>query len=141
MATEADKVEAVGAVPLFADLSKRQLRRVVELGRIVGHPADKVITREGATGHGFHVVLDGEVEVSVGGESRATLGPGAYFGEMALLDGGPRTATVSARTVVRELVIEPSEFRHLIESDPAIASQMLRAMSRRLREAESSLQA
>jgi CRP/FNR family transcriptional regulator, cyclic AMP receptor protein len=103
--------------------------------------AGDVICREGETGVGLHVVVSGETKVQVGGRTRRRLGPGAFFGEVALLDGGPRSATVVADTPVRTLSIPAWSFRSLLKSQPSLSLKMLEEVCRRLRTVDASINA
>src|ERR1700730_15163726 len=92
-------------VPLFSACSRRELRTVSGLTTELSLPAGKVVTSEGQAGREFVVILQGKATVSIGGTEIATLGRGDFFGEIALLDGGPRTATVIAETDLETKVI------------------------------------
>ncbi len=94
------------------------------------------MTREGEAGVGFFVVVDGSATVSVGGEERATIGPGDSFGEMALLDEGPRSATIVAATDLRCLALSAWEFKPFVEENPSVAWAMLQTLAARLRALE-----
>ena len=101
----------------------------------IDHRAGTVIAREGEPGVGLFVIVDGEAEVTIGGKKKATLGPGEFFGEIALLDGGPRTATVTAITDVKLLGLTEWVFRGLMQEHPSIAIKTLQQMAGRLRSA------
>lgn len=139
MAKKKDALAMLSSVPLFDGLSKRELNAIVNVAKEIEFEEDHAIVEEGATGVGFHLILEGEVAVLVGGRKRATLGAGNYFGEMSLLDGGPRSATVKTATPVRTLAITSWAFLPLIDKSPSIAKKMLQEMSRRLRSLERSL--
>jgi len=128
--------EQLAQVPLFEGLSKKELRMISQLATYVEEPAGTVLTREGATGHEFIIVLDGEIEVSQGGRVVATRGAGSYIGEIALLDHRPRTATVTAKTPIRIEVIGQREFAGLLVEVPELSQQLLGAMARRLEDLE-----
>jgi CRP/FNR family cyclic AMP-dependent transcriptional regulator len=135
-----DVKELMRGVPLFSDCTDKELRSLAGAAKQVEHPAGDVICREGETGVGMHVIAEGEVRVEVGGRTVRNLGPGAFFGEVALLDGGPRTATVMAESpVVRTYSITFWSFRDILSSSPDLALKMLKEVSRRLRENESSI--
>jgi CRP/FNR family cyclic AMP-dependent transcriptional regulator len=135
-----DTIAMLKTVPLFEGLSKRELEAIYPAGKEVVFPPDKSIVEEGATGGvGFHLILEGEAAVLVGGRKRATLRAGDYFGEMSLLDGGPRSATVRAVTPVHTLSLTSWSFLPLLEKIPSIARKLLVEMSRRLRSLERSL--
>src|SRR5438309_2629151 len=100
MDRQAQVEEQLAQVPLFASLSKKDLRRISQLATPLQQPAGAVLTREGKVGHEFIIVLEGEVEIRKGDQLVATRGPGTYLGEIALIDHRPRTATVVATTPV-----------------------------------------
>ena len=130
-----DTVEKMlAAVPLFAKLSKKELRQVSSLATPMDFPAGRELTKQGAPGREFMVVLTGELEVYINGKLVANRGPGDFFGEIALLSDRPRTATVVATTPVSVEVIGHREFATLIGDRPEIAQQLLAAMAERLAE-------
>ena len=94
------------------------------------------IAKEGQSGIGFFIIGEGEAAVSVGGEERATLGHGDYFGEIALIDDGARTATITAKTPLKCYGITSWEFRPLVEQNAKLAWKMMQTMAARLREAQ-----
>lgn len=129
-------VDVLGQVPLFAGLSRRHLKQIVE-------HADEVAFREGDTivevdqpGESFFVILEGEVKVVRGTKTIARMGPGEFFGEISLLDGGPRTATVVAETPVLTARVLKRSFDRVVTQEPTVASKVLAVVARRLREAE-----
>jgi len=128
--------ELVQQVPLFSDLDKKELKALAStMKERIFDPGDTIST-EGQTGIGFFIIEDGEASVTVGGQERATLGSGDYFGEVALIDDGARTATVTARTKLKTYGITSWEFRPLIEENAELAWKMLQTMAKRLRDAE-----
>jgi CRP/FNR family transcriptional regulator, cyclic AMP receptor protein len=131
-------IEMLGEVGLFEGLSKKELNQISKAGRRVEFPKDSVIVKEGEEGVGFHLIVTGKAKVTVRGRSRTTLGPGAFFGELSLIDRGPRTATVTAATDVTTLSLVSWEFLPLVEKTPSIARKLLLEMCRRLREADKS---
>ncbi len=133
MGTTKDIVSRLANVPLFSDCSQRDLQTIARVVREIPHPAGTVIAREGEPGVGLFILLDGTAEVSIGGRKKATLGPGEFFGEIALLDGGPRTATVMAKTDVQLLGLTEWVFRGLMSEHPTIALKTLQQMAGRLR--------
>jgi CRP/FNR family cyclic AMP-dependent transcriptional regulator len=133
--TTKDTVSRLAKVPLFSDCSQRDLQTIARVVRDIPHRANTVIAREGEPGVGLFIILDGTAEVSIGGRKKATLGPGDFFGEIALLDGGPRTATVTAKTDVNLLGLTEWVFRGLMAEHPAIALKTLQQMAGRLRSA------
>ena len=128
-----DAVALLSSVPLFSELSKKELRAIAESAKEVSHRPGAVLAKEGDSGVGFFLIADGTAEVSIGGRKRGRLGPGDFFGEISLLDQGPRTATVTAQTEVRTLGLTAWAFKRLIQSNPSIASKMLKVMAQRLR--------
>jgi len=128
--------ERLAEIPLFAGLSKKELRRISGLATRLEEPAGKVLTKEGQQGYEFIIVLEGEVEVRQGGQVIAKRGAGDYFGEIALLDNRPRTATVVATTPVVIEVIERREFLGLVAEVPEIAQTIMATMAQRLAELE-----
>jgi CRP-like cAMP-binding protein len=127
---------ALRQVPLFAGLSDRHLRKVAKLVMPVRFDAGASIVREGSPGHTFFVILEGRATVVRRGVRPATLRPGQYFGEMALLDRRPRSATVMAETELAALRISADPFAKLLRSEPSIAVALLQTLSVRVRELE-----
>jgi CRP/FNR family cyclic AMP-dependent transcriptional regulator len=130
--------QALRAIPLFADLSDRHLRRVARLAILAEFRENTSVVREGSRAHSFFVILDGRARVERGGVVTAGLVAGDAFGEMALLDGEPRSASVIAETDVTALRIAGDPFRALLRREPAIALALLRTLSLRVRRLESS---
>jgi len=120
--------EVMSTIPLFEGLSRKDRQLASQLSTTVTVPAGAMLTQEGAVGAEFFVVLEGEVEVFQGGQVVATRGPGSPLGEVALLEGGPRTATLLAKTPVLTLVSGRQEFNNLLTAVPEI-SERLRALS------------
>jgi CRP-like cAMP-binding protein len=120
-------------VPIFSGCTKRELAIIARAAKEVSHREGAVIAREGERGIGLFLILDGQCGVSIGGKAKATLGPGDFFGEVALLDGGPRTATVTALSPVRLVGITGWVFRGLLMEHPSIALKTLEAVAGRLR--------
>jgi CRP-like cAMP-binding protein len=132
----ADVVEAIQRVPLFEGLGPKELERVAGNMAERTFPEGKTITLEGEGGVGFFVIEDGTATVAVGGETVGTLGPGDHFGEIALIDKGPRSATVVASTELRCRGMTAWQFRPLVQTHPEIAWPLLETLAGRLREAE-----
>jgi CRP-like cAMP-binding protein len=120
-------------VPLFADLDGRELEQIAGSMRERRFGAGDTVTQEGAGGAGFFVVESGEAAVTVDGQARGSIGPGDYFGEIALLTGSDRTATISATSDMLCYGMTPWDFRPLVESNSAIAWKLLTAMAEKLR--------
>jgi CRP/FNR family transcriptional regulator, cyclic AMP receptor protein len=119
-------------VPLFAGLDKRELEQIASTMRERRFSAGATVTEEGAGGAGFFVVEQGQAEVLVEGETRGTIGAGDYFGEIALLTGSDRTATIKATSDMICWGMTPWDFRPLVESNSAIAWKLLTAMADKL---------
>jgi CRP-like cAMP-binding protein len=125
--------EMLKQVPLFADLDARELAQIAASMRERRFAAGDTVTQEGAGGAGFFVVESGEAEVTVDGAARGTIGPSDYFGEIALLTGSDRTATITATSDMVCYGMTPWDFRPLVESNSAIAWKLLTAMAEKLR--------
>ena len=124
-------------VQLFEGLSKRQLRRLVDESRQVEHEAGHQVAQEGLGALAFHLVLEGDAEVRHGDQVVRTLGPGEYFGEISIIDGKPRSATVAAGdNGLSTFAIPYQAFQNLLDDDPAFARTLLTTLCARLREAE-----
>jgi CRP-like cAMP-binding protein len=128
--------ETIAKIPLFADLEKRELERVADSFKERRYGAGETIATEGKSGAGFFVIGEGTAIVTVQGDERATLGPGDYFGEIALIDEGARTATLTAESDMTCYGMTFWEFRPIVESDARIAWKLLQALARKLRAAE-----
>lgn len=131
--SQSEIVAKIGGVPLFSACSKRELALIARSAKEVSHRAGTMVAREGERGIGLFVILEGECEVTIGGKRKAKLGPGDFFGEVALLDGGPRTATVTALTPVKLVGLTGWVFRGLLMEHPSIALKTLEALAGRLR--------
>lgn len=134
-----DLIELLKKVPLFASCSKKELEAIARSGKVVEHGAGHVICREGDTGYGLHVIVEGETSVEKSDGAKRGFGPGAFFGEIAVLDRGPRTATVVAETEVVTFVLPSWHFRTLVKSQPSITLKVLEEVCQRVRANESSL--
>jgi CRP/FNR family transcriptional regulator, cyclic AMP receptor protein len=128
--------EMIARVPLFSGLERRDLERVADSFKERNYDAGDTIAEEGSGGAGFFVIAEGNAKVTVQGQERATLGPGDYFGEIALLDEGARTATVKAETPMKTYAMTFWEFRPIVETDARIAWKLVQALAHRLREAD-----
>ena len=129
-------VDVLRRVPLFSELGDRELERLAGHFKERTFPEGSNVTMEGGTGTGFFVVVDGNATVSVSGEQRGTLGPGDSFGEIALVDEGTRSATITAATDLRCYGLTAWEFRPFVEEHPQVAWPLLKQMAKRLREAQ-----
>jgi CRP/FNR family transcriptional regulator, cyclic AMP receptor protein len=117
-------------VPIFSDLDRKELERIATSMKQRTFGAGDTVTSEGQTGVGFFVIEEGQAAVTVGGEERRKLGPGDYFGEVALLNESARTATITAETDLRCYGLTSWEFRPLVETHGSIAWKLLQAMSK-----------
>jgi CRP/FNR family transcriptional regulator, cyclic AMP receptor protein len=128
--------ELIRQVPLFSDLDKRELQGLASTMKERNFDPGDTVATEGSTGIGFFIIDEGEATVSVHGEDVNTLKHGDYFGEVALIDDGARTATITAKTPLKCYGITSWEFRPLVEQNAALAWKMLQTMAKRLRDAE-----
>lgn len=126
------KVELIRRVPLFARCTKKELAEIASHADEIDLPEGKRLIRQGERGREFFVLLEGEAEVVRDGEHVQAMGPGDFFGEIALVSRVPRTATVTATTPVRALVITDRDFRMLLEDAPQIQLKVLEALAERL---------
>ena len=127
----ASRIELLRRVPLFEDLERRELEEVASSLKERTFTAGQTVATEGQTGVGFFVIEEGEARVTVRGEERGRLGPGDYFGEIALIAGTDRTATVVAETELRCLGMTFWDFRPLVEQNGRIAWKLLQALAKR----------
>jgi CRP-like cAMP-binding protein len=121
-------------VPLFERCSKRDLTKIGSIAQEVEYPDGTPIVHEGDPGGELFIIVDGEVDVRSGSRRLATLRAGNYFGEIALITGSPRTATVTTGTPVRALVISGQAFRKLLKDSPEIQFKVLQEIGERLEE-------
>lgn len=128
-----DKLELIRSVPLFSGLTDHELERVASLADIVDLPKDRVIMTQGQLGWEMFVVVTGSARVDRDGQSLGERGPGEVLGEIALLDGGPRTATVTLSQPSRLLVLARREFGELMDEFPEIRLRILETVVHRLR--------
>ena len=129
-------IEVLRRVPLFSGLDDRELEQLADRFQERSYPEGAVIVEEGSTGTTFFVIAEGDATVSIGGEPRATLGAGDYFGEMAVIDEGIRSASVIAATDLRSYFLTPWEFRPFVEAHPQLTWKLLQNLVRRLRDAQ-----
>jgi len=136
-----EKIRHLERVPIFEGCSRKQLRAVADISKVVEVPAQAVITRAGAREDEFFVIIDGAALVKLSGRKRVRLQPGDFFGEMSLLDGEPRSATVSAESALRLLVINRRHFWELLREVPELTEKVLVTLTRRVRQLEKALNA
>jgi len=130
------KLDLLGNVRLFSTCNKRELARIASLVDEVEAPKGKVLVRQGDPGWECFVIAEGKAKATMRGKGTAMLGPGSFFGEMSLLDQGPRSATVTAESDMRLLVLGSREFSALINEVPPVAARIMRGLAERLRAAE-----
>ena len=126
------KVDLLRRVPLFSGCTKEELRLVAAIADEVAMQPGRVLTREGKPGREFFVLVDGTVDVTQGGKRIGELGPGDWFGEIALLTKAPRTATITTASPVRLLIVTDRGFRQVVEATPSIAVKVLDRVGQRL---------
>src|SRR5919198_5753217 len=126
------KADALGRCPFFAGLSRGELLELAKVTEDMEVDAGKALTRQGQSGSEFFVIIDGEVGVTKDGSEVRTLGSGDFFGEIALLEDTPRTATVTEKTPLRFFVLTRKDFRHLVNENPNVERKVLRALARRV---------
>jgi CRP-like cAMP-binding protein len=129
-------VDLIQKVPLFADLDRKELQDLAGWFKERTFSEGEEVVSEGRGGIGFFVIEEGQAGVSVHGDERASLGPGDYFGEVALIDEGARSATITAKSNLRTYGLTSWEFRPLVESNASVAWKLLQTMAKRLRQAE-----
>ena len=126
-------IDQLRSVPLFAGLSDRDLRHVLESGKEVRFEAGQAVVEEDRSGVGFHLIVEGTAAVSAHGTGLSTAGPGEYFGEMSVIDGHPRSATVTAQSDLLTFSIPAWSFNELLDRHPSMTKALLVEMSRRMR--------
>ena len=135
------RIRHLQRVPLFSGFSEGELRRVAGFSRIAESPAGTVITQIGEPGDSFFVIIDGMVAVRTPVGAGSQLKPGDFFGEMSLLDGEPRSATIVATTDVRLLIVDRSHFWRRLDETPDLVRRILTILSRRVRRLEQTVHA
>jgi len=123
-------------VELFSGLDDKEAKKLAPLFKERDFSAGDAMAEEGKHGIGFFVIESGSAKVTVHGEERTTLGPGSYFGEVALIDDGPRTATVTADSDVKAHVLVAWDFRAMVKEDPDLAWGLLQGVAQMLRARE-----
>jgi CRP-like cAMP-binding protein len=136
MSRDRDATDQLKGVALFSACTPKELELIARATTQLQFPAGTTLARQGENGHEFIVVEEGTARVEIGGQDVATIGPGDFFGEVALLDGGPRTATVVAETDLLVDVIAQREFAGLLDEAPHLAKKLLIGLARRLRAAD-----
>lgn len=133
-----EKLEHLRRVPLFSRMGRRELERLSQLTDEIEVGLDAHLTEQGETGHEFFIVLEGRLMVLDGHSPIATLGPGDFFGEVALVESVPRTATVRAEGIAQLMVIGHREFHALMDEFPEVRTAVLDALAERVRRNEGS---
>jgi CRP/FNR family cyclic AMP-dependent transcriptional regulator len=131
-----DIATALGRTDLFAGLNRRALNRLAAAAKVVQHEPGKAVADQGGAGVGFHLIVSGQASVTVGGRTRPDLGPGDYFGEVSLVDGKPRSASVTALTYLTTVSITAWDVRPLFDQEPDVMRVLLVSLCARLRAAE-----
>jgi CRP/FNR family transcriptional regulator, cyclic AMP receptor protein len=126
------KVGALARAPLFSGLSKKELTQLARMSEDLEVEAGYVLCREGQTGREFFVIVEGEVEVTRKGKPVKRQGGDEFFGEIALLEDIPRTATVKAKTPLRLFVLTSRDFRRLVKASPSVERKLMQSLARRL---------
>jgi CRP/FNR family transcriptional regulator, cyclic AMP receptor protein len=140
MAADKDMLEQLKTVPLFQGLGDKELKDVLAQSRVVEHDEGHDIVEAGAGSVGFHLILDGSASVTQGARTLGSLGPGSYFGEISVIDGKPRSATVTATSAVRTLSLPAWKFQPLLDAHPKLTRQILLGLCKTVRAAESARQ-
>jgi CRP-like cAMP-binding protein len=133
MAVKTDPTESLRRVPLFAGLDRKELELLARLAKEQRYDPGATIVKSGASGHGLYIIKEGSVSVVRDGQKVASMGPGQFFGEISVLDGGPRTADVKADTDTVCLTLISWEIKPLLMDNAAISYKMLLEMVKRLR--------
>lgn len=136
-----ERIRHLQRVPLFSGFTEAELRRIAELSRIVEAPVGTLVTQIGESGDSFFVIIDGRVAVRTPIGAGAELQPGDFFGEMSLLDGEPRSATIVATTSLRLLIVDRAHFWRVLDDTPDLTRRMLTILSRRVRRLEQTVDA
>ncbi len=135
---DVDVVAVLRGTDLFAGVDTRALKHIAKVAKVVEHAAGAGIAQEGGGAAGFHVIVSGTASVDAHGHARPELGAGSYFGEMALIDGKPRSATVVATSPLTTVSLVSWDFRPILKQEPGVAFALLEVMCARLRAAEAS---
>ena len=131
-----EKLDLLHRIPLFSGIDRHGLERLGQLSDEVDVPAGKELMRQGESGTDMMVLVTGSVAIVRDGARVNTLRAGDFFGEIALVDGGPRTATVTTEEPSRLLVIARRDFRAMMEEFPEVETQVLSALAHRIRRHE-----
>jgi CRP/FNR family transcriptional regulator, cyclic AMP receptor protein len=127
-------IEMLRAVPLFSECNTKELREIASIGAEIPIADGNVMIKEGAVGQEFFLLLEGHARCLIGGKQVAEFGPGDFFGEMALLEHGPRNATVVAEGASLVLLLDSREFSTLLDTSPSITRKLLTVLAERAKE-------
>jgi CRP-like cAMP-binding protein len=136
--SKAEQIELLGNVSLFSECSKKELGQVASMMQERRVESGSLLTREGEDGDEFFVVAEGLADAVIGGKKVGSIKPGSFFGEMALLDQGPRVATVTAKLPTRVLVLDAKGFARVVRDSPSVALKVMKTLAERLRALETS---
>ena len=131
-----ERAELLEKVSMFSALNKKEIDRLAALAEERRVPSGTVLTKEGEPGDEFYVVAEGMAEASIKGRKVGTIPAGSFFGELSLLDQGPRTATVTAELPTRLVVLNAKDFGGVIDDVPAISLKIMRGLAARIRQAD-----
>jgi CRP-like cAMP-binding protein len=134
MTRRSSYLEHLARVPLFSDCTKQELQRLARRTTDITIDPGQAIIKEGRTGFEFFVVVDGKAEVTRKGKNVGQVGPGDFFGELALLDNAPRNATITATTPMEVIVLTRAEFNAALAEAPGMTRKLMTGMARRLRQ-------
>ncbi len=141
MAVDAELLNQLRSVPLFEDLSDQEMRDVSARFRVVEHQAGHDVVVEGHGAAGFHLILEGNASVHHGDQTVGQLGAGDYFGEISLIDGKPRSATIRSDSPMRTFSLSAVQFQPLLDSQPGLTHKILLGLCRTIRTLEGSRRA
>ena len=136
--SKAEQIELLGNVSLFSECSKKELGQIASMMEERRVDSGTELTEEGQEGDEFFVVAEGLAEAVIGGKKVGSIKPGSFFGEMALLDQGPRVATVRAKLPTRVLVLDAKSFGRVVRDSPSVAIKVMKTLAERLRALETS---
>jgi CRP-like cAMP-binding protein len=131
-----EQIELLAAVPLFSLTAKKHLRTIAQQFKLRNIPEGEHLTEQGEYGREFYVVVSGSARCEVDGREIRKFGPGSFFGELALLAGGPRSATIIAETPMELLVLDRGDFTILVRVEPYVAVKLLASLAARLQQAD-----
>jgi CRP-like cAMP-binding protein len=128
-----ERTDVLRTIPLFSGMTDRSIERISEIAHEATFAAGTTLTREGEVGDSFVVIVHGHATVVQDGRTIRELGAGEYFGEISLIDGGPRTATVTAETPIDALVVDRDGFSRLMDEFPVVRLDLVSALTQRVR--------